>query len=68
MPSPANLGPDDYENLAWVAQGQFSRVREACAHRLIVAGLVMKMDASEVNGASLQLTAEGLALIRSSDQ
>jgi hypothetical protein len=68
MVTPANLGPKDYENLSRVAQGQFALLDEACAQRLIDAGLVLRMPASEVAGASLQLTAAGLSLIRSSDQ
>jgi hypothetical protein len=71
MPDPSlppNLSPKDYADLALVAQGQPSQLTESCAQRLLAAGLVVEMAASEVNGKSLQLTAEGLALIRSSDQ
>ncbi|HEY8682641.1 MAG TPA: hypothetical protein VIM06_05675 [Rhodanobacter sp.] len=68
MPTSAKLSAKDYENLAWVAQGQAFLLQAACAERLIAAGLVLRMDASEVAAASLQLTSEGLALIRSSDQ
>jgi hypothetical protein len=66
--SRSNLDSKDYENLALVAQGQSSRLTESGAERLIAAGLVLEMEASEVSEASLQLTAAGLALIRSSDQ
>lgn len=68
MPSATELGPKDYENLAWVAQGQAFRLTDGCTQRLIAAGLVLRMDATEVSAASLQLTSAGLALIRSSDQ
>jgi hypothetical protein len=64
----AKLSPKDYENLARVAQGQGALLDDACAARLMAAGLILKMDASEVAAASLQLTSAGLALIRSSDQ
>ena len=68
MPMPTQPGPRDYENLARVAQGQAATVDKAAAERLIAAGLVLQMEASEVAPASLQLTPAGLALIRSSDQ
>ncbi len=67
MTTSANLSAKDYENLARVAQGQ-ALLDDACAARLMAAGLILKMDASEVASASLQLTSAGLALIRSSDQ
>ena len=68
MSTSSDLSPEDYENLALVAQGQSSRLTESCAARLIAAGLVLEMPASQVSEASLQLTSAGLALIRSSDQ
>ncbi|EIL91286.1 hypothetical protein [Rhodanobacter spathiphylli] len=64
----SKLGPRDHENLARVAQGQAAMVDEAGVERLIAAGLVLHMAASEVAPASFQLTPAGLALIRSSDQ
>lgn len=67
-PHAPELSAKDYENLALVAQGQSRQLNESCAQRLLAAGLVMEMAASEVGDESLQLTAEGLALIRSSDQ
>jgi hypothetical protein len=68
MPASSKLSAKDYENLALVAQGQSSLLSASCAERLIAAGLVLQMEASEVSEASLQLTSAGLALIRSSDQ
>lgn len=68
MRSSAQLSPGDYENLARVAQGQDPLLDDACATRLVAAGLIVKMQATAVSRASLQLTAAGLALIRSSDQ
>ncbi len=68
MSTSTTLSPHDYENLTRVAQGQAALLDDACAERLIAAGLVLQMDASEVAPASLQLTPAGLALIRSSDQ
>ena len=67
-PCCSDLSAKDYENLALVAQGQSLQLSQSCAQRLLAAGLVMEMAASEVSSASLQLTSEGLALIRSSDQ
>ena len=68
MTTSATLSPKDYENLARVAQGQAALLDDACADRLMAAGLILRMDASKVAAASLQLTSAGLALIRSSDQ
>jgi hypothetical protein len=62
------LDSGDYQNLAKVAQGQSSLLDAACAERLLAAGLVWRMEETEVAPASLQLTPAGLALIRSSDQ
>jgi hypothetical protein len=62
------LSRHDYENLSRVAQGQAALLDDACAERVLAAGLIVRMDASEVAAASLQLTPAGLALIRSSDQ
>ncbi len=64
----STLSAEDLENLARVAQGQSLLLTASCAQRLLAAGLVFKMAASEVAAESLQLTAEGLALMRSSDQ
>ncbi|WP_350016067.1 hypothetical protein ABNK63_14825 [Rhodanobacter sp. IGA1.0] len=68
MPTSTKLDPRDYENLARVAQGLSAAVDELGAERLIAAGLVLHVVASEVAPASLQLSPAGLALIRSSDQ
>jgi hypothetical protein len=72
MPSPSSSAPElnaqDYANLALVAQGQSAQLNDDCKERLLAAGLVMRIAASEAGDASLQLSAAGLALIRSSDQ
>lgn len=68
MLTSTKLDPRDYENLTRVAQGQAATVDEFGVERLITAGLVLRMAASEIAAASLQLTPAGLALIRSSDQ
>jgi hypothetical protein len=68
MSDPSNPSAEDYENLARVAQGQSSLLSKSSVEQLRQAGLVVTVAASEVGGASLQLTAKGLALIRSSDQ
>jgi hypothetical protein len=68
MHSTAKFDLADYENLARVAEGRGSVLDDACAERLIAAGLVLRMDVTRDGCESLQLTAGGLALIRSSDQ
>jgi len=68
MPVSTRLGTGDYENLALVAQGQSFLLDAGASRRLLAAGLVSWMEASEVAPASCQLTPAGLALIHSSDQ
>jgi hypothetical protein len=62
------LDPKDLEHLAWVAEGIASLVPESSAGRLLIAGLVRKVDPSIEGNAALELTEKGLAFIRSSDQ
>lgn len=68
MPASDCLDAGDYENLALVAQGQSCLLDADASRRLLAAGLVSWMEASEVAPASFQLTPAGLALIHSSDQ
>ncbi len=68
MPATSRLDAADYDNLALVAQGRSLLLDAAATQRLLAAGLVLWMAASEVAPASLQLTQAGLALIHSSDQ
>jgi hypothetical protein len=62
------LDPKDLEHLAWVAEGIASLVPESSAGRLLIAGLVRKVDPSIEGNTALELTEKGLAFIRSSDQ
>lgn len=68
VPATIRLDAADYANLALVAQGQSFLLEAVAAQRLLAAGLVLWMAASDVAPASLQLTRTGLALIHSSDQ
>jgi hypothetical protein len=66
--NPEELGPQDLERLAWVAEGMTSLVPELCADRLLAAGFVRKADPAIEGSVNLELTPAGLAFIRSSDQ
>jgi hypothetical protein len=62
------LDPRDLECLAYVAEGNSDLLPESTQDRLLVAGLVRKVE-SRIEGQSpLELTPAGLRFIRSSDQ
>jgi len=46
MINSTQLDPKDLEHLAWVAEGIASLVPESSAGRLLIAGLVRKVDPS----------------------
>jgi hypothetical protein len=64
----ADLSLSDLECLAWVAEGRASQVPDAAAARLTQAGLMRKPERTGPGTAALELTPEGLAHVRSSDQ
>jgi hypothetical protein len=62
------LDLEDLAHLARVAEGQGVTVPEAAAARLTQAGLVRRPERVCEGAPVLELTAAGLALVRSSDQ
>ena len=63
-----NFDLQDLECLAWIAEGRSTRVPATAAERLLILGLVRKVDRLTEADAALELTTTGLSLIRSSDQ
>jgi hypothetical protein len=66
MADPLDL--DDLLHLARVAEGRGSTVPEAAAARLMRRGLVRRPEHLCEGAPTLELTPEGLARVRSSDQ
>lgn len=66
MTATTELENHEVFGLESVAEGRASVVPETVASRLLAMGLIQKLD--EEGRRTLQLTAKGLSLIRSSDQ
>jgi hypothetical protein len=62
------LDLQDLDHLAHVAEGRGLAVPEAAVARLMLAGLVRRSEPSCGDSPMLELTAAGLARVRSSDQ
>lgn len=65
---PVELDAQDMEWLSWVAVGRSALVPEAALQRLLEAGLVRVPERRIEGTPPLELTAQGLARVRSSDQ
>lgn len=62
------LGLDDLRCLARVAEGQGAAVPEPAVARLMAAGLVRRSVPLYAGAPTFELTSDGLARVRSSDQ
>ncbi|WP_233840163.1 hypothetical protein [Dyella sp. 2HG41-7] len=68
MNASVELQASDLEGLERVAVGRGASVPGHVADRLWAMGLLQKIHAVAGTGAELQLTSNGLSIIRSSDQ
>lgn len=67
-PMTDRLDLDDLRHLARVAEGCGASLPEAAVARLILAGLVRRPEHRCEGAPEIELTPDGLALVRSSDQ